>query len=301
MKTLPLQKRVASLAMGIATTFASSVATAQTPDVVQPRNPDRAVLPVISGSKVSVPSGSCSVGAVLVPKSILHRLTPYQRATRWLVLAKHCAPMYATIQVGTVAIGNVVWQSATSDIELVRVSPKPNPRSLQCASTSHSAAFCSPVQTYTPLANNQVFMPRAGQEARLAVTGWSDAPYERFCTSGWRTGVRCVWQGMSLEEGVWRPNYEHINAAHSSELSSIDNGDSGGPVVTYERQLIGIISSGEPVGRSIVYYTPMQQVLYELYSYNFAPADLPTDVGEVNPLSRNGENAGWELAPTDDE
>ncbi|MEX3791501.1 hypothetical protein [Paraburkholderia sp. BR14374] len=45
----------------------------------------------------------------------------------------------------------------------------------------------------------------------------------------------------------------------------------------------------------------MQQVLYELYSYNFAPADLPTDVGEVNPLSRNGENAAWELAPTDDE
>ncbi|MEX3816439.1 trypsin-like serine protease [Paraburkholderia sp. BR13439] len=301
MKTLPLKKRVAPLAMAIATNLASSVATAQTPDVVQPRNPDRAVLPVISGSKVSVPSGSCSVGAVLVPKSILHRLTPYQRATRWLVLAKHCAPMYATIQVGTVAIGNVVWQSAASDIELVRVSPKPNPMSLQCASSHHSAAFCSPIQTYTPLANNQVFMPRAGQEARLAVTGWADAPYEQFCTSGWRTGVRCVWRGMSVEAGVYTPNYEHINAAHSSELLSIENGDSGGPVVTYERQLIGIISSGEPVGRSIVYYTPMQQVLYELYSYSLAPADLPTDVGEDNPLSRNGENAGWELAPTDDE
>ncbi|PMS31243.1 trypsin [Trinickia symbiotica] len=300
MKALPLQKRVASLAMAIATTFASSVATAQSPGVVQPRNPDRAVLPVISGSKVSVPFGSCSVGAVLVPRSILHRLTPYQRATRWLVLAKHCAPMHATIHVGTVAIGTVVWQSAASDIELVRVSPKPNPWSLQC-SGHHSAAFCSPIQTYTPLANNQVFMPRAGQEARLAVTGWSDAPYEQFCTSGWRTGVRCVWQGMSVEAGVYKPSYEHINAAHSSELNSIDNGDSGGPVVAYDRQLIGIISSGEPDGRSIVYYTPMQQVLYELYAYSLAPADLPTDVGEDNPLSRNGENAAWEVAPTDDE
>ncbi|MEX3901201.1 hypothetical protein OKW34_004350 [Paraburkholderia youngii] len=300
MKTLPLQKRVASLAMAIAITLASSVATAQTPGVVQPRNPDRAVLPVISGSKVSVPDGSCTVGAVLVPKSILHRLTPYQRATRWLVLAKHCAPMYTTIQVGTIAIGTVVWQSAASDIELVRVSPKPNPRSLQCASTSHSAAFCSPVQTYTPLANNQVFMPRAGQEARLAVTGWSDAPDEQFCTSGWRTGVRCVWRGMSLAPGDLKPKYEHIDAAASSEFDSVDKGDSGGPVVTYDRHLIGIISSGEAEARSIVYYTPMQQVLYELYSYSFAPADLPTDVGEDNPLSRNGENAGWELAPTDD-
>ncbi len=300
MKTLPLQKSVASLAMTIATTLASSVATAQTPGVVQPRNPDRAVLPVISGSKVSVPSGSCSVGAVLVPKSILHRLTPYQRATRWLVLAKHCAPMYATIHVGTNAIGTVVWQSAASDIELVRISPQPNPMSLYCDS-HHSAASCNPIQTYTPLAKNQVFMPRAGQEARLGVTGWSNAPDEQFCTSGWRTGVRCVWRGMSLSAGVWRPSYEHINAAHSSELNSIDNGDSGGPVVTYDRHLIGIISSGEPNGRSIVYYTPMQQVLYELYSYSLAPADLPTDVGEDNPLSRNGENAGWELAPTDDE
>ncbi|WP_245623904.1 trypsin-like serine protease [Paraburkholderia nodosa] len=286
--------------MAIATTLASSVATAQTPGVVQPRNPDRAVLPVISGSKVSVPSGSCSVGAVLVPKSILHRLTPYQRATRWLVLAKHCAPMYATIHVGTVAIGTVVWQSAASDIELVRISPQPTPMSLYCAS-HHSAAVCNPIQTYTPLAKNQVFMPRAGREARLAVTGWSDAPDEQYCTSGWRTGVRCVWQGMSVAAGVWRPSYEHINAAHTSELNSIDNGDSGGPVVTYDRHLIGIISSGEPDGRSIVYYTPMEQVLYELYSYSFAPADLPTDVGEDNPLSRNGENAAWELAPTDDE
>ncbi|WP_372364426.1 hypothetical protein ACCQ02_19885 [Xanthomonas sp. NCPPB 4468] len=62
---------------------------------------------------------------------------------------------------------------------------------------------------------------------------------------------------------------------------------------------VGIISSGEPEGRSIVYYTPMQQVLHELYSYTLAPADLPTAAGDDNPLSPSGENAGWELAPAD--
>lgn len=298
MKIRPLQKHVAALAFAIVTTLASSVATAQTPGVVAPRNPDRAVLPVISGSKVSVPFGSCTVGAVLVPTSIFHRLTPYQRATRWIVLAKHCAPLYATIHVGTAAIGNVVWQSATSDIELVRVSPQPGPSSLYCASHG-SAAFCNPIQSYIPRANNQVFMPRAGREARLPVNGWSNAPDGQFCTSGWRTGVRCVWQGFSLTPGIWRPSYEHISSAHASELNSIDNGDSGGPVVTYDRHLIGIVSSGEPNGRSIVYYTPMQQVLHELYSYSLAPADLPTAAGDDNPLSPGGENAGWELAPTD--
>ncbi|WP_440863603.1 trypsin-like serine protease [Symbiopectobacterium purcellii] len=298
MKIRQLQKRAAALAIVTAATLASSVATAQ--PVVPPRNPDRAVLPVISGSKVSTPGGSCTVGAVLVPKSIFHRLTPYQRATRWIVLAKHCAPMYATIHVGTNAIGTVVWQSATSDFELVRVSPQPGPSALYCAA-HHSAVFCNPLQAYIPRANNQVFMPRAGREARLAVTGWSNAPDGQFCTSGWRTGVSCVWRDMSLVPGMWRPAYQHIDAANGSELNRIDNGDSGGPVVTYDRHLIGIISSGEPNGRSIVFYTPMAQVLHELFSYNLAPADLPTAVGEDNSLSPDGENAGWELAPTDGE
>lgn len=150
-----MQKHVAALAIAIVTTLASSGATAQTPRIVQPRNPDRAVLPVISGSKISVPFGSCTVGAVLVPTSIFHRLTPYQRATRWIVLAKHCAPLYATIHVGTAAIGTVVWQSATSDIELVRVSPQPDQAAVLYCSSHGSAAFCNPIQSYTPRANNQ--------------------------------------------------------------------------------------------------------------------------------------------------
>ncbi|EWC51487.1 hypothetical protein XAR_2473 [Xanthomonas citri pv. glycines str. 8ra] len=40
-------------------------------------------------------------------------------------------------------------------------------------------------------------------------------------------------------------------------------------------------------------------MLHELYSYSLAPADLPTAAGDDNPLSPGGENAGWELAPTD--
>jgi hypothetical protein len=298
MKNLQLQKRVACLALAIGTAFACSAAMAQ----VDPRNPDRDVLPVISGSKVRVDTGSCTVGAVLVPSNILYRLTPYQNATRWLVLAKHCSIPFGTVYSGNNAIGAVVWQSAASDIELVRVSPAPNPQYTWCQAHHNSgAAICNPYLQYTPRARNQVFMPRGGREARLPVAGWSNTPDETFCTSGWRTGVRCVWRGMSLGPGIYRPSYDHISAASGSEFSSLDGGDSGGPVVTYDRHLIGIISSSDDRTRSILFYTPMAQVMQELYNYTLAPTNFPTAAGEDNPLSPAGEKTFWELAPTDDD
>ncbi len=58
MKTLQLQKGAACLAIAIATTLACSAAMAQ----VDPRNPERDALPVISGSKVGVNTGSCTAG-----------------------------------------------------------------------------------------------------------------------------------------------------------------------------------------------------------------------------------------------
>ncbi|HHW4683184.1 MAG TPA: hypothetical protein ACQGQI_08500 [Xylella sp.] len=44
----------------------------------------------------------------------------------------------------------------------------------------------------------------------------------------------------------------------------------------------------------------MAQVLQELYNYTFAPTNAVAAVGEDNPLSPNGENVGWELAPEDE-
>ncbi|KOR49652.1 hypothetical protein ADT25_01355 [Xanthomonas oryzae] len=300
MKNLQLQKRVACLAMAIGTALACSTAMAQ---VVPPRNPDRDFLPLISGSKVGVNTGSCTVGAVVVPRNIFYRLTPYQNATRWLVLAKHCSLLGGTVYVGdqNEFIGTVVWQSAASDLELVKVPPQPNPAYTWCQAHRNSgAAICNPYLQYTPRASNQVFMLRGGREARLPVTGWSNAPDERFCTSGWRTGVRCVWQGMSLDPGIYRPNYDHINAASASESSSLDGGDSGGPVVTYDRHLVGIISSSNEGGRDILYYTSMAQVLQELHSYILASSNFPAAADEDNPLSSAGEKTTWELAPTDE-
>ncbi|WP_245149881.1 S1 family peptidase [Xanthomonas axonopodis] len=229
------------------------------------------------------------------------RLTPYQNATRWLVLAKHCAPLNASVYSGNTAIGSVVWQSAASDLELVRVAPVTNQRYVWCQAHHSGTGICNPFLQYSPLANNQVFMLSGGRERRLAVTGWSNAPDEAFCTSGWSTGVRCVWLGMTLGPGNLRPNYDHISAAHSYEANSLDAGDSGGAVLTYDRNLIGIISGRNSGDASILHYTPMAQVLQELYSYNLAPTNVAAAVGEDNPLPPDDENAGWELAPADDD
>ncbi|CBA17010.1 hypothetical protein [Xanthomonas albilineans] len=300
MKTLQLQKRVACLAMAIGTTLACSTAMA-----VEPRNSDRNVLPVISGSKIRLRTGSewssCTVGAVLVPTSIWQRLTPYQNATRWLVIAKHCGPMYATVYSGDQALGAVEWQSAGSDIALVRVSPIANPTYTWCQAHHSGASYCNPYAAYTPRARNQVFMLRGGRERRLPVAGYSNAPDGQFCTSGFVTGVRCVWRGMSLEPGMLRPSYANISAAHADELYSLDGGDSGGPALTYDLNLIGIISSSNTANSSILFYTSMADVLQELNnSYMAAPNSLPVGAGKGNPLAPFGENAGWQLAPADE-
>nr|WP_253185138.1 hypothetical protein [Xanthomonas oryzae] len=53
--------------------------------------------------------------------------------------------------------------------------------------------------------------------------------------------------------------------------------------------LIGIISSSDERTRSILFYTPMSQVLQELHDYTLAP------------INTSDENTGWELAPADDD
>lgn len=202
------------------------------------------------------------MGAVLVPTSIFHRLTPYQRATRWIVLAKHCAPMYASIHVGTASIGNVVWQSATRTLSLCGY--RPSRTKLRCCTAHPTAAqpfaiLSSPIPPREQSglhaarrAGGASCCSRLVERARWAVL------HKRLAHRRPMRVARLLSNAWNLETELWR-----INTAHASELHSIDNGDSGGPVVTYDRHLIGIISSGEPGGRSIVYYTPMQQVLHE--------------------------------------
>ncbi|OUE22314.1 Trypsin [Clavibacter michiganensis] len=230
---------------------------------------DRYTLPVVAGSKIDSSAGTCSVGAVLVPRSWYLSLTPYQRATRYIVTAAHCGPMYSTVHVGVAAIGTVDWISPhNSDIELIRVSPQPDERTLYCRSHHSSAAFCSPIQTYTARANSQVFMPSRGRVARQPIQG-TGTPSGRFCTSGFASSVQCVFQPVSLPRGV-QTRWNHVSAGETDEHDAITGGDSGGPVVSYGHQLLGVISGKTADGHYLL-YTSIDQVLAELPAYVLAP------------------------------
>jgi hypothetical protein len=229
----------------------------------------RSGLPVIAGSRIDSSAGTCTVGAVLIPRSWYLSLTPYQRATRYIVTAAHCGPMYSTVHVGTAAIGTVDWISPhDSDIELIRVSPQPDERTLYCRSHHSSAAFCSPIQTYTARANSQVFMPNRGRIGRQPIQGTASAE-GRFCTSGFASGVKCVFQPVSLPRGV-QTRWSHVSAGETDEHDAITGGDSGGPVVSYGNQLLGIISGKTADGHYLL-YTSSAQMLAELPAYVLAP------------------------------
>ncbi|QRN42007.1 trypsin-like serine protease [Xanthomonas oryzae pv. oryzae] len=106
-----------------------------------------------------------------------------------------------------------------------------------------------------------VFLSPGGQTRRMGNSAQAvGAPVSVACGEACRS-----------DRGIAQPNYDHISAADGSEFVSLDGGDSGGPVVTYDMHLIGIISSSDERTRSILFYTPMSQVLQELHDYTLAP------------------------------
>ncbi|QIS42701.1 trypsin-like serine protease [Clavibacter capsici] len=262
----PVRSRLLALVAALAAVVAlGAVGTA--PANAEPG--DRFTLPVIAGSKIDSSNGTCTVGAVFVARRWYLMLTPYQRATRYILTAAHCGPMYSTVHVGAAAIGTVDWISPhRSDIELIRVSPQPDERTLYCRSHHSSPAFCSPIQTYTPRANGQVFMPSRGRVGRQPIQGTAE-PTGRFCTSGFVSGVRCTYHPVSLPRGV-QTRWRHVSAGETDEHDAFAGGDSGAPVVSYGHQLLGIVS-GKTENNQYLLYTSIDQVLAELPAYVLAP------------------------------
>ncbi|WP_416365253.1 trypsin-like serine protease [Rathayibacter sp. VKM Ac-2879] len=73
-----------------------------------------------------------------------------------------------------------------------------------------------------------------------------------------------------MPRGISTPHH-HLVAADADESTNLDFGDSGGPVLSYSNQLLGIISGNLPHS-TIMLYTPIDQVLTELFSYQLAPS-----------------------------
>ncbi|WP_181034810.1 hypothetical protein [Clavibacter michiganensis] len=198
-------------------------------DAVGPPNPDRSRLPVAAGTKLTSAESSCTAGPVMIwLPSRLGVLNFKSRATRYVVTAKHCFPMGAEISVGSTPVGRVVAQAAEADLEMIQIEPERDPAAaIRCASHGSQPAFCNP-DAWKPRATGKVFMVGGGIR-RLPVTGETTAPDEQFCTSGYVSGVSCVWSTYPPgHEPDFRTNFPHQLFAQSEELSSIIPGDSGG-------------------------------------------------------------------------
>jgi len=252
--------------VGAALTWAPS-ASAATSDS------NRVAAPIIAGTEVGVPGGTCTVGAVLTAKGFRSQRKQYQRATRWVVLAKHCAPLQAPVQLDGATVGNVVWQSPESDLELAVVPP------LACTRARAATGSCDQsVATWTPRASGRVFNRVDGGLARAAVTGIGKPDADPFCTSGAASGLLCSWTATRVPAGS-HPSVQHLAAARAG--AGIEPGDAGGPVISATNRLYGIISSSttraatgatSTTGSTVLLYTPARQVFTELFRYRLAPA-----------------------------
>ncbi|MCS6546941.1 S1 family peptidase [Curtobacterium flaccumfaciens pv. flaccumfaciens] len=266
-RTLAVAVSLAAV-VGATLTWAPS-ASATTSD------PDRVAAPIIAGTEVGVPGGTCTVGAVLAAKGFRSQLKQYQRATRWVVLAKHCAPLQAPVQLAGATVGNVVWQSADSDLELAVVPP------LACTRARTATGSCDRlVATWTPRASGRVFNRVDGGPVRAAVTGIGKPDADPFCTSGAVSGVLCAWTPTGVPAAT-PSGPRHLAAASTDSDVPIAAGDSGGPVVSSGNRLYGIISSSttraatgatSTTGSTVLLYTPARQILSELFRYRLAPA-----------------------------
>lgn len=265
--------RVRTLAVALSVAAAVGIALAGTaPASAATSDPDRTAAPIIAGTQVGVPGSTCTVGAVLTAKGFRSQVTAYQRATRWVVLAKRCAPLQAPVRLDGAAVGSVVWQSADSDVELAVIPP------LACTRVRAAAGSCDPsVSTYTPRASGRVFTRVDGDPARAAVTGTGQPDADPFCTSGAASGVLCSWTATRVPTAS-RAGAQHLAAARTDAGMGIEPGDAGGPVISATNRLYGIISGSSTTGTTsttsttVLLYTPVQQVLTELFRYRLAPA-----------------------------
>lgn len=263
------RRRIAFGTMGIflmAATLVGPTAPANAQD--QPRTR----FPIVAGTALTMPTHSyCTVGAVLKRIGPGSMVSQYVAATRYVVLAKHCAPYIDSgIGLNFERIGTVVWMSSTDDVELAVIPPYTSPTPRACFG---SVAACIAGSAVEPRAVGRVMMStRSGERPVPMNPPGSPAWGERFCTSGQETGVNCNWV---LNDGR-PPGWEDPTGimARTTNAQGIDVGDSGGPVISEDARLYGIIErKGEGANVNLMQFLPIEELFDQIGpNYVIAPA-----------------------------
>jgi hypothetical protein len=235
--------------------------------------------PIVSGSYLRFSGGqACTAGLVVVKNGLIHNLSQYNRAIRYVVTAKHCGAMGETVQFAGEDVGTVKWQDPVNDIELVRIEPD-----------SHSTRFCSPptsgivhctgAVTYSPRAAGSVILgSRAFRAvARVPIPG-TGAPADAtlFCVSGARSGPQCGYSVLPVSRDLGLIPGERV-AVNNLGNETIGPGDSGGLVCAPDGRAYGILSGGLTTAgdyRPKLVYTPIGLFFEHIPErYSIAPAN----------------------------
>ncbi|MHC2185204.1 hypothetical protein ACVLV4_000842 [Rathayibacter agropyri] len=226
--------------------------------------------PIRAGTRVELPHGYCTVGAVLSSTSWYAPLSPQMSATRYAVLAGHCGDEGESVSVADRGIvGRVIWKSGLSDLEIARIDPLAR-ANFNCG-TGSMIRHCTPFTSYTPRAHGSIFLPdHTGRIVSMPIDG-TGVPGENevFCTSGAVSGVNCAWGIASLP-----PDAPPYLLGATTWLASTTRGDSGGPVASRGGRLYGIISDGARTTSTrpdLMTYVPISRLFEEQPGYVLAP------------------------------
>jgi hypothetical protein len=232
--------------------------------------PLRQQTPVVAGSQLTFPGGRCTAGAVLYRTNLVGRITQFQRATRYVVTAKHCGGVGTQVFVGGDLLGAVTFVADDLDYSVITVPPSST--SARRCSVLGSTPACFDVVTYHPRAFGRVLVGGHGLAfaAPVSVPGYREpAGREDFCTSGAITGWLCGFRAASFPPD----GHPGADRAAANYGGNIARGDSGGPVLDREGRLLGITQGfGRPgtAYANVMLYVSMTSILRQLASYALA-------------------------------
>lgn len=232
----------------------------------------RSQIPIMAGTALDVPgTRRCTAGAVLRSRSWISLATPFRRATRYVVLVKHCTDLGNPIKVGGEVVGSVSWASSNYDLALATIPPSTVQRPI-CFGASQ-LHHCT-IPAATPRAVGRIILHDGSTQRDVAIPGIGvPAVGERFCTSGAVSLVNCGFRYVDVPSRGWDPG---AAAARTFNGRNVILGDSGGPVASVGGRLYGIIISRGKLELgflAMLAYVPMFVVFQDLgYTYELAPA-----------------------------
>ncbi|MDO4045644.1 chymotrypsin family serine protease [Clavibacter michiganensis] len=232
---------------------------------------NRNFVPIVAGSALQFPGAICTAGLVVVRTGLLANISPRQRATRYVVTAKHCGDLGAEVKVAGVPVGAVTWVDPREDLELVRIDPLMDGRPF-CAPSS-AGFHCTGTTTFQPRASGRVLLEtvRFRTLRALPVTGTgAPAAGEVYCVSAVVSGQSCVWS-----TAPWKPEYGSRTPGEMAAKGDarVAEGDSGGPVVSAQGRIYGNLEGDFDLdGERAMIYVRISHFFEDAGAYALAPA-----------------------------